>query len=484
MANKLKRDRPTILTDYETIYCAGCGHGTVERIIAESLESLNVEKAIGVSSIGCSVVSYFSYAADFLGAPHGRAPAAMTGIKMTNPEVVVFGVQGDGDAISIGLAETLYAANRGIGMTVIVYNNAVYGMTGGQCSPTTPLGAETTTTPGGRDPLQTGTPIRLVELLNQFEAPMFLARTAVTDPRHIRETARAVRRAFEIQIDYGGYGLVEILGPCSVSWHMTASQARRYVNEELVKEFPLGTVRDLPAEVPDTKPRHLPPLEWPEQKEILRRLDLSQVAQFGKRIDPDAHCELIFAGSGGQGIQKLGSIVAEAAVISGYADVVSISSYGPEARGGKTNNRVVMTGQNRSVKARLFEEADIAVIMNTPSMEAFGPKVRGGGLLLYDSSMVAESRVGDGVSSLGVPATSSVVAELKTARFANSVMLGAFLAATNFDLLTRDAAVDAVRRVFGEKSAANETAVDIGIKLVQETEAPVRPHPSLNTPPQ
>ncbi len=468
MAKKLKLDRPTLLTDYQTIYCSGCGHGTVERIIADSLESLNVEKAIGVSSIGCSVVSYFSYAVDFVGAPHGRAPAAMTGIKMTHPDAVVFGVQGDGDAMSIGLAETLYAANRGIGMTVIVYNNAVYGMTGGQCSPTTPLGVETTTTPDGRDAFRTGTPIRLVELLDQFEAPMFLARTAATDAKHIRETARAIRRAFEIQVEYGGYGLVEVIGTCPVSWHMTPSQARRYVSEELVKEFPLGIVRDLPEQEPDTKPRHAAPLEWPDQHEMLRRLGLSEAIESGQRIDPDVHCEMIFAGAGGQGIQKLGSIVAETAVISGYADVVSISSYGPEARGGRTNNRVVITGRNRSVKARVFDEADIAVIMNAPSMEAFGPKVRPGGLLLYDSSTVAENCAADGVRSVGVPATSSAVSELKSAKFANSVMLGALVASTNFELLTREAALNALRRVFGNKAAANETAIDLGIRLVEQ----------------
>ena len=202
---------------------------------------------------------------------------------------------------------------------------------------------------------------------------------------------------------------------------------------------------------------------------MLRRLGLSEEIESGQQIDPDVHCEMIFAGAGGQGIQKLGSIVAETAVISGYADVVSISSYGPEARGGRTNNRVVITGRNRSVKARVFDEADIAVIKNTPSMEAFGPKVRPGGLVLYDNSTVADSCAADGVRSVGVPATSSAVSELKSAKFANSVMLGALVASTSFELVTREASLNALYRVFGEKGAGNEAAVDLGIRLVTET---------------
>lgn len=136
------------LTAAPLSYCPGCTHGIVHKLVAEALVELGVlEKAVGIASVGCSVLSYNFFNCDMVQAAHGRACAVATGIKRARPEAVVFSYQGDGDLASIGIAETIHAANRGENLTVIFINNAIYGMTGGQMAPTTLIGQKTTTSP-------------------------------------------------------------------------------------------------------------------------------------------------------------------------------------------------------------------------------------------------------------------------------------------------------------------------------------------------
>ena len=134
------------LTDKPLSYCPGCTHGIIHKLVAEVLEELGLVKdSVGVASVGCSVMSYFFFNCDMQQAAHGRACSVATGIKRVLPNKNVFTYQGDGDLASIGLNETIHAANRGENITVIFVNNAIYGMTGGQMAPTTLLGQVTTT---------------------------------------------------------------------------------------------------------------------------------------------------------------------------------------------------------------------------------------------------------------------------------------------------------------------------------------------------
>ena len=114
-------------------------------------------KTVMVDSVGCSVLAYEYLNCDHVVAPHGRAPAVAAGIKRMRPELMVFSIQGDGDAVSIGLLELIYAAKRATPITIFLVNNGIYGMTGGQMAPTTLPGRVTTTTPYGRDAALTGT---------------------------------------------------------------------------------------------------------------------------------------------------------------------------------------------------------------------------------------------------------------------------------------------------------------------------------------
>ncbi len=242
------------LTGKATHYCAGCEHGTLTRLIAKAIDELGIrERTVMVSSVGCSVLAHEYLNVDAVQAPHGRAPAVMAGIKRVRPDLVTFAVQGDGDAVSIGLLELLNAANRGEPITVFLVNNAIYGMTGGQMAPTTPSGMVTTTTPAGRDPVATGPPIDATKLVASFERPAYVKRVflpirptpaaRVYNARGALEGARSVRHAFEVQ-ERGGFAFVEFVSTCSVNWKLGILDAKRYAAEALEPLFPAGLVRD------------------------------------------------------------------------------------------------------------------------------------------------------------------------------------------------------------------------------------------------
>jgi len=240
-------ERPEALLDVQTHYCAGCGHGIMHRVLAEVLAELDIrEKTIGIAPVGCAVLAYDYVDIDWTEAAHGRPPAVATGLKRVHPDKVVFTYQGDGDLASIGMAETIHAANRGEKITVIFINNTVYAMTQGQMAPTTLMGQKTTTSPRGRD-AEMGYPIRICELLDRLDAPALLARTMLADPGSIRRTKALLKKAFRYQIDGVGFALVEVLSPCPTYWRMTPADAYRYAQDELTKTFPVGIIRDVKA---------------------------------------------------------------------------------------------------------------------------------------------------------------------------------------------------------------------------------------------
>ncbi len=133
------------------IWCPGCGHGILMRDVAQAIENCNLdpEKVVIVSGIGCSsrAAGYMNF--NTLHTAHGRAIAFATGIKMANPELTVIVITGDGDCTAIGGNHLIHACRRNIDITVVVFNNNIYGMTGGQYSPTTPTGEKGTTAPYG-----------------------------------------------------------------------------------------------------------------------------------------------------------------------------------------------------------------------------------------------------------------------------------------------------------------------------------------------
>jgi 2-oxoglutarate ferredoxin oxidoreductase subunit beta len=241
--------KPNALQDRTFHYCPGCTHGVVHRLVAEAIDELGVrEKTIAVAPVGCAVLAYNYFNCDAQEAAHGRAPAVATGIKRVLPDRTVFTYQGDGDLASIGMAEIVHAANRGEKFTVIFINNAIYGMTGGQMAPTTLPGQKTTTSPYGRDVETTGHPIKVVELLNSLESPAYLARVSVHDPKNVIKAKEAIKKAFEVQVKGIGFSLVEVLSTCQTNWGLTPVEALKWLETNMVPQFPLGVVRS-PEEV-------------------------------------------------------------------------------------------------------------------------------------------------------------------------------------------------------------------------------------------
>lgn len=237
-------ERPRALTDVFTHYCPGCTHGVIHRLVAEVLDEMNLrEKTIGVASVGCSVLGYNYFDFDFVEAPHGRAPAMATGVKRVHPDRVVFTYQGDGDLAAIGTAEIVHAATRGENITVIFVNNAVYGMTGGQMAPTTLPGMKTTSSPAGRDIETMGTPIRMSEMLATLGGASYIVRRSAHDPGHINQTKKAIRTAFQVQLNQMGFSLVEILSSCPVNWNLTPREALTFIKEKMIPYYPLGDYR-------------------------------------------------------------------------------------------------------------------------------------------------------------------------------------------------------------------------------------------------
>ena len=235
----------TIQKDKVSGFCPGCMHSTIIKLIGEVLEEMDVvDKAAGVLGIGCCGLHMDYMAYDNTTAPHGRACAVATGMKRSNPDTLVYTYQGDGDLASIGLAETMMAANRGENITVIFVNNGIYGMTGGQLAPTTLVGMKASTAPKGRNPKEHGYPMHMCEILNELTAPRYLVRTSCNNPGNVMKTKDAIKKAFQNQLEGKGFSMVEIVTGCPTNWGMTALESLDFIEDHMLKEFPLGVIGD------------------------------------------------------------------------------------------------------------------------------------------------------------------------------------------------------------------------------------------------
>ena len=242
-------EKPHALADIPLHYCPGCTHGIIHRLVAETLDELGIEgKTIGVAPVGCAVFAYNYFNCDMVEAEHGRAPAVATGLKRSLPENVVFTYQGDGDLASIGMAETVHAAARNENITIIFVNNAIYGMTGGQMAPTSLPGQVTQTSPYGRDVKHCGFPIKVSEMLSTLDGPEYIERVAVNNVKNIKNAKKAIKKAFENQVNNKGFSLIEVISSCPTNWGMTPQKALEWIDEKMIPYYPLGVYKDRSAE--------------------------------------------------------------------------------------------------------------------------------------------------------------------------------------------------------------------------------------------
>lgn len=237
--------RPRLLNRNIMHYCPGCSHGVVHKLVAEVIDELGMEEtAIGIAPVGCAVFAYNYIDCDWIEAAHGRAPALATAVSRLNPENVVFTYQGDGDLAAIGTAETVHAATRGENITVIFVNNAIYGMTGGQMAPTSLPNQVTQTTPYGRDVNTAGYPVRICEMLSTLDGVALAQRVTVDNVKNVNIAKKAIKKAFQNQIEGKGYSIVEVLSTCPTNWGMSPVEALDWLEKNMVPYYPLGVYKD------------------------------------------------------------------------------------------------------------------------------------------------------------------------------------------------------------------------------------------------
>lgn len=404
---------------HQTHYCPGCGHGVAHKLIAEALEELGLQdRAVVVSPVGCSVFAYYYFDTGNVQVAHGRAPAAATALKRSNPESIVISYQGDGDLAAIGTAEIVHAANRGENICVFFVNNSIYGMTGGQMAPTTLVGQTSTTSPWGRRANNEGFPIKMAEMLSSLEAPAYIERVSLGDNKNIIKARKAIRKALENQKNGIGFSMVEILSPCPTILKMDPVVARKWVHETLEKNFPLAVYRDKKPEIP------FAPAPQRSVEEVL-----GIKAEKANKHEKKAHTHDVtikVAGFGGQGVLLLGQLIAEMGMRE-QMEVSWLPSYGPEMRSGSAHCHVSISHER--IGSPLITHPQVLVAMNELSLRKFAPAVAPGGVIIYNRDRLPEDLAIEHARVLCVPA-SEIADAIGSAKVANVVMLGALLEET------------------------------------------------------
>lgn len=425
---------------HQTHYCPGCGHGVAHKLIAEALEDLRVQDdTILVSPVGCSVFAYYYFDVGNVQVAHGRAPAAATGLKRACPDKMVIAYQGDGDLAAIGTAEIVHAANRGEKITVFFVNNAIYGMTGGQMAPTTLVGQRSTTSPWGRRPVNEGFPLHMCEMLASLEAPVYIERVALSDNKNIMKARRAVRKALELQRAGAGFTFVEILSPCPTIWGKDPVEARKWVGETMIPNFPLNVFRDRKVEIPNTS---VPPQKTVAEvvgDEPARNAAGNSAAgnpgplRPGNTVDEVMgrhhhfrQLDIKIAGFGGQGVLLLGQLLAEMGMREGL-EVSWLPSYGPEMRSGSAHCHVCLSKDR--IGSPLVSRPQVLIAMNEISLRKFAGQLAPGGTIIYGRDRLPDDIAIPNAQIVCIPA-SEIADKLGSPKVANVVIMGALLEET------------------------------------------------------
>lgn len=450
---------------HSTTHCPGCGHGLVQKYLAEAIDELGVQdRTVLISPVGCSVFMYYYFDVGNSQSAHGRAPAVAIGHKTANPSSIVISYQGDGDLASIGLAEIVSTAQLGIPVTVIFVNNAVFGMTGGQMAPTTLIGQRTTTTLKGR-PLLAGQPLKMAELIAGLDGPVYVERVALYDNRRREHAKRSLKKVLGLQVAGTGFAFLEVLSECPVHMRLEPEATEAWVRDNMVPVFPLGVKKDVtdrPA-FPTIPTASFDPRQTLEAIGAKSEREARYAPGFPAHLDPE-DVSLKLAGAGGDGAQTAALVITAAAINEGF-DSTFIPSYGPESRGGTSYADVHVARQE--VLSPAAPRPHVLVAFNAPSLAKFARTVRAGGLVIYDGSVVQEPP-GDlpaGVTTVAVP-FAGVARDLGTAVVKNVVALGALAGASR--LFPEETFLTAIRAALKAKPdmvPVNEKAFRLGASL-------------------
>ena len=225
-------------------WCPGCGHGIIVRLLAEAAQELGIEdRMITVEDVACGEFAQFALKYNTIMTAHGRPIIAAAGVKRVRPDAIVVAHPGDGAAYSIGIESTLHCALRNENILALVVNNSVFGMTGGQMSPTSLVDMKTTSSPHGRSINKDGTTIDVTKILGNLDIA-YLARGAVDSPANVNKTGRMIKKALQKQMQGEGFCLVEVLSPCPTNWNKTPVSALEFIKTTQSKTYPVGEFVD------------------------------------------------------------------------------------------------------------------------------------------------------------------------------------------------------------------------------------------------
>ncbi|HOV38922.1 MAG TPA: 2-oxoacid:acceptor oxidoreductase family protein [Spirochaetales bacterium] len=434
-----------------TTYCPGCGHGNAHKLIAEVIAELNIQdRVIFCSPVGCSVFAYYYFDTGNVQCSHGRAPAVATGLSRTRENAVIISYQGDGDLAGIGMGAIMHAANRGEHMAVFFINNAIYGMTGGQMAPTTLIGQKTLTTPFGRSPEREGYPIRMCELINELQAPVYIERVSLGDAARIMRAKRAVKQAILNQVNKKGFSFVEILSPCPVNWKMAPMEARRWLIDKMEPLFPVKVFRNIEE----------PPIKF-EPYQPISDVKLVDLFSGTREIEPPSAQKKVedqyikIAGFGGQGVMSAGVLLANCAIKEGL-NATWLPSYGPEMRGGTANASVIIS--NNQIGAPGVDSPNVFIAMNAPSLDMFEDSIVPQGLVIVNTSLVPRKLRRDDVRAVYAPVT-------EIAKDAGLIAAASVVALTLYACISGAVELETLKKVI-PISLKKKSLVDLNLKVV------------------
>ena len=451
-------------TEFPTIWCPGCGHGVAVQAALHAIGQLGYEKdeVYAVSGIGCSARTPAYLDFNSVQTTHGRAITFATGKKMFRPDKKVILFLGDGDCAAIGGNHLLHAARRNIDLTVIVMNNSIYGMTGGQCSPMTPSDTITSTTAYGN----------IEREMNICDVAVAAGATFVA-----RSTAyHAVQLSGLIKqgIANKGFSLIEVLCPCPTGFgarnnfkaaidmydrlrdiSVPVEKAGPMSKEELKDKVVIGVIKSEPEG------------EYVAKYEaMVKRIRESgeNCALEGIEVDPASESkpierfECCLSGFGGQGLILAGIILSEAMIRQNkYA--VHTQSYGPQARGGTSRSDVIIGDTDISYPE--VTNPDLLLAMTQDSFNQFAKDVKKGGIILCDSTYVRQPVPIEGVHRFEYPITACARDTLGEVRTANIIALGILTALVDF--VSRDAMEHTVmKRLPAKARDLNKKAFSVG----------------------
>lgn len=470
------------------IWCEGCGLGNMQQSISVALmrqlgrrlgvdfmepaglEAIKNNVAM-VSGIGCTSRMAGHLDVNTVHTTHGRSLAFASGLKMARPDLTVVLAAGDGDIFAIGGNHFIHAARRNLDMTLIVYDNRSYGMTGAQHSPTSPMGEVGASAPYGVfEP-----PFNLVDLAIGAGAG-FVAQGAVTT---LQEHQDQLDELIAAGLEHKGFSFINVIGECHTGWGTRNKRAeafryRQYIQQQVI---PVERWRELPAEErAGLRPLGIihrvarPDLQsTPGYADCVARsrkaveaaaeeLEAVEPSAASPELRPPRIC-LRFAGSGGQGVITAGEIALSAAVRAGKNGVFT-KNYGPEARGGEAYSDVTVS--DGEIHYPQSDQLDVLVALNQETFDKFRKDVAPDGCILVNATAVRETY--NDARVVASPIGELLAREVRPPKRELGInILALALAVDYLGLMSREAVEAAVMKSVGKKNPVlNQKALATG----------------------